>query len=47
MKAVRPSSLRKNHPSIIVPKCKPRRVYGQGDPEVDHYNLAGKMIVFE
>jgi dTMP kinase len=47
MKASRPASLRKHHPGIIVPKCKPRRFYGQGVPEVDLSKLAGKLIVVE
>src|SRR5271156_1220957 len=47
MKAARPSSARKSHASIIVPKCKPRRFYGQGVPEVNLSNLAGKLIVVE
>jgi len=47
MKASRPASLRKNHPVIVVPKCKPRRFYGQGVPGVDLSRLAGKLIVVE
>jgi dTMP kinase len=31
----------------IVPRCKPRRFYGQGVPGVDLTKLAGKLIVVE
>ena len=47
MKVARPPSRRKSHASIIVPKCKPRRFYGQGVPEVNLTKLAGKLIVVE
>jgi dTMP kinase len=42
-----PPAARKNHRGIIVPKCKPRRFYGQGVPGVDLSKLAGKLIVVE
>src|ERR1700689_612266 len=47
MKTARPTTLRKSPRSIIVPKCKPRRFYGQGVPGVDLTKLAGKLIVVE
>jgi dTMP kinase len=47
MKAFRKSMTRAGHPSIIVPKCKPRRFYGHGVPGVDPSKLAGKLIVVE
>jgi dTMP kinase len=47
MKAARPPAPRKTHSAIIVPKCKPRRFYGQGVPGVDLSKLAGKLIVVE
>src|SRR5580658_4906004 len=47
MKDVCPPALRKTHSAIIVPKCKPRRFYGQGVPGVDLSKLAGKLIVVE
>jgi dTMP kinase len=42
-----PPAARKNHRGIVVPKCKPRRFYGQGVPGVDLSKLAGKLIVVE
>src|SRR5271154_7282083 len=47
MKSTRPTTLRRTHSGIVVPKCKPRRFYGQGVPEVDLTKLAGKLIVVE
>jgi dTMP kinase len=47
MKAARPPALRKTHSAIVIPKCKPRRFYGQGVPGVDLSKLAGKLIVVE
>jgi hypothetical protein len=42
MKALRHKIPRKSQSGIIVPKCKPRRFYGQGVPGVDLSKLAGK-----
>jgi dTMP kinase len=47
MKTTRRSKQTPNHHGIVVPKCKPRRFYGQGVPGVDLSKLAGKLIVVE
>jgi dTMP kinase len=47
MKSKRPSSAKKIHVGIVVPRAKPRRFYGQGVPGVDLSKLAGKLIVVE
>src|SRR5271156_4149815 len=47
MKSKRPSSAKRNHAGIVVPRSKPRRFYGQGVPGVDLSKLAGKLVVVE